>query len=246
MPGLPTQVAVSRTAGTAGRGVHPPAGVVQMTLRACGRWLVAPAAGVCGRADRHRHRTERGDGARPVAVGSVSRRRQEPGGALEELLAPARGPARLRAAHGVAADEADAVGHGVAERRLGGADVRDGGAVARGGQHVADPLPERPPASRPRVGLLPRRPGSAGSSSAPRSPPRRGTQVGVVAGRARRPRFAASSDRGADQPGADDGELLDVLKLARALGSASRKARSSDWRAFRRGSQSVIAHVQLS
>jgi hypothetical protein len=52
-------------------------------------------------------------------------------------------------------------------------------------------------------------------------------------------RASVQADGGADQPGADDGEPLDRHRYPRRMSSAIRKARSSDWRPFERGSQSV-------
>ena len=114
---------------------------------ACGRWLVIAISRSCARrVDGHGDGAQRGDEPVQEAVAlrlGLGDGRQEPRRAVEELLAPARGAARLRAAHRVAADEAHAVPDRSAERGLRRADVGHGGAVGGGRERFADALAER-------------------------------------------------------------------------------------------------------
>ena len=195
------------------------AGVVQDDVRKR-VWEMArerEKAVVCARVDRDRNRPERGDEAvqEPVALRlRLLNRRQKPCRALEELLAPARRAAGLRAADGMAADEANAVGNGRADGRLRRADIRDRGAGIRGGENLFHPLLE----VRDRRGdddqlcLLDRRDetfdGLVQGAALGRDREKLG--VGVVSGdMAHAGPLGGEPDRGADQAGADDGEPLD-------------------------------------
>ncbi len=163
--------------------------------------------------------------------------------------------ARLGAADRVAADEARVASGCAADRR-----------PSSSPRPTRRSAPERPRVPRARPPAA-RRPGprrarasapasasasDAAGSSAPRSPATASaSRVGIPAGDPVDARAARGEpDRGADQARADDGEGCASHRSADALAvgagdsiarisSATRKARSSDWRPFRRGSQSV-------
>ncbi len=203
---------------------------------------------VGGRVDRHGNGAQRGDEAvqEPVALGlRLRHRRQEPGRPDEELFAAARGAARLRATHRMPADEAHAVIHRGAERGLRRADVGHGRAVGGGRQRLPDPLLEgrHGRGDDHEVGVLDRSDEAFGGL-VQRTPLRGDCEelgIRVVADDLLDPRpLRGEAHRGADQPGADDAEPADWHYVFRRMSSASRKARSSDWRAFSLGSQSVM------
>ena len=172
---------------------------------------------VRGRVDRDRHRAQGRDEPvqQAVALGlGLGDRRQEPGRAREELVAAVHRAARLRAADGVAADEAGAILDRGAEGRLRRADVRHRRTVARRGQRLADPLDQRGHRRRDddQVGVLDGGDEALGRlvESAALRRDREELRVGVVAGHQRHAgALRGQADRGADQPGADDGELLE-------------------------------------
>ena len=195
--------------------------------------------------DGDRDRAERRDEAvhEPVALG-LGRRHggQEPRRALEELRGRALGSAGFRAADRMAADEARLSGRGGADAALRRADVRDGArrpARVEHGPHLGGKRGHRRRHDR-ELGV-----GEGGGEVGGRldgaSLRRRREMsfVGIPAGHALdsgTPR--AERDGRADQPRADDGERSEAAPLRQIrISSATRKARSSDWRAFRRGSQ---------
>ena len=156
------------------------------------------------------------------------------------------GPARLGAADRVPADEPRRAARGGADRALGRADVGD-----RAPSALAASTASTCAASwRDRR----RDDGQLGAGERLLERARRLVDRAALDGarervRVRIPADDASApaalrgeaDRGADQPGADDREpLTPVASSARAASARrARNARSSDWRAFRRGSQSV-------
>ena len=225
-----------------------PAWLTTTFASTCGTWLVS-ATSRRGRpaSIATRERAELADEAVDEAVALRARSRRSASGTRSR---PRRGrreacsaPCDLRAGDRVAADEARRAAGGGDDAGLRRADVGDGRLLAGGGEHRRD-LRRRAPRSAPRRrrGRRRRPPPRAmpAASTAPRSTA--GGEcvgVGVPAGDVGARGARGQADRGADQPGADDGEPLRRPRQRRRISSASRNARSSDWRAFRRGSQSV-------
>ncbi len=179
---------------------------------------------------------------------ALGQRREVPGRAVEQLGARVLRATRLHAADRVAADEARAQRwrHGRDDARLGRADVGDRGVGRQLGQlreHARQLGDGR--AEHDELGARHRRrevvdrlvDAAAGERGIPRG------RVGIAADD---PRGAGSLARGEPERAAheaepDDRDALDHEgRASPRINSARRKARSSDWRAFRRGSQSVM------
>ena len=166
------------------------------------------------RIDRDRDSPERRHEAvqQPVPLGIRRRHRsQEPGRAAKQPAVRVRRPVRLRAAHGMAADET-AVAHRLRHRSLRRADVRHGGAVAAGLEDGSDLRRQRGDGCGDESqlgagdGLFERRGGLDGSAL-PGHRKRIGIDVPPAHVRdAGGPR--CESHRGSDQTGADDREPL--------------------------------------
>ena len=219
--------------------------------RAAGGWS-APQAVVGARRDRHRDARRSPSARRPGRVAGrigLRDRRQEPGRAVEDLRPRAAGAAGLGAADGMPADEAAAVSAAMPRTRFALVEPMSV-TVAAGASRASAPRP-RPAAGRrgaddDQVGVragradgvvhrrdaaaLERLLAHAGSGSKPttvRLPRSR------ARGRATRPSGPTRRSRSdADHAG---------QRRRRRISSATRKARSSDWRAFSRGSQSVCS-----
>ena len=190
--------------------------------------------------------TERGDEAvhEPEALGrSRAGRSQEPRRTFEQLGGGAFGSSRLGAADRMTADEARVSAGGFADGDLGRADIRHCGRFGREGQRLADLGRKRRDGRchEHQVGLADR--GREIVSRLDGSPLHRDAKrirIGVPAGDAL-DACAASGKRGgrADQTRADDGQRTERRCHQPRISSATRNARSSDCRAFSRGSQSV-------
>ena len=202
--------------------------------------------------DGDRHRSERGDeavqGAVALGVGGGARG-EKPGRSREELRPRVRRPLRLGSRDGMAADETR-IGDCSADRALGRADVGDGrlGAAAStcstsAGSIVTGAATTTISASRTACSSEP------AGSTAPRSPARASASPSVS-------NPSTDSTPAARAASATDAPTSPVPMIARRvtarqyrpcprerpqarISSAMPKARSSDWRAFSRGSQSV-------
>ena len=153
-------------------------------------------------------------------------------------------PARLRAADGVAADEARVVADRVAHCPLRRAHVRDGARRRCGVEYVSYDARQSATGTATRARSASRRasPSDATGSTAPRSPASSRT-----AGSSSHPTTAPTRRLGARREPPRPRSVPSRRRLgacpsgahAERISSATRKARSSDWRPFRRGSQSV-------
>jgi hypothetical protein len=200
--------------------------------------------------DRHGPRAEAGhEGVQaPMAACVRDRDRcQKPGCAGEEVGAGVADAAGLRPAHGVAADEAPVLAGGGHEPRLRRADIRHRAAVRGGLERARHQLgqPGDRPADDGDLGAGDRgieRILDAGGRSA-LEPGRSRVRVGIERDHLVAAGGGGEADRAADQAEADDGDAHQVTPPTGGatvrMSSASRKARSSDWRAFRRGSHRV-------
>ena len=199
-----------------------------------------------GRGAERRHQAVQVAQARRLGLGQ---RREVPGGALEQLRARVLGAARLHAAERMTADEARAQGRGHRrdDARLGRPDVGDrraGRELGQLGQHGRERRDRRAQDDEIGAGYRAVARSPAASSTQPRSSaaaraPSSGSQPTI---RAHAGALARSqAERAAHQAQPDDRETLDHgSRASPRISSARRKARSSDWRAFRRGSQSVM------
>jgi hypothetical protein len=192
------------------------------------------------RVDRDRHGTERGDEPvdEPVALRVGRRdRRQEPGRAVEEIRARMRRAVRLAPADRMPSDELLRQAQRPFLRR---ADVGDRAAVGRARDHLLDEGRQDGDGCGDdgEVGLgeqVAERPDLVDRSALQRHSGR--VLVGVVsadpvhAGALRRQTY-----RGPDQAGTYERETHQRARIS----SATWNARSSDCRAFRRGSQRVV------
>ena len=230
-----------------------PAWTTSRFASTCGRWLVSAsrrsctpgsiATGVAPSAASRRCRSRR-------RAGSVS------ASGVRYQVAPSNSSARAfcaprvsMPADRVAADEArpQRRRHGRDDAGLGRADVGDRGLGRKRGElgehgrerrhgraqrdelgaRDAPPRGRRPPRRRSRARARPR--------ARPRSGSKPTTRADARALARREP------ERAAHQAEPDDREALDHAgRASPRINSARRKARSSDWRAFRRGSQSVM------
>ena len=225
-----------------------PAWLRRTFASACGRWLVtatsrscAPASIATGRAPSEV--TKPCTRAQQLGPGPGGRR-QEPGRALEQLGVRPLRAARLGTADRVAADEAGVCPRAAAQTAL---FVEPTSVTTQSCGREREHLAHRVRAAPRRVprrgrGRRPRRPrrAIAAGSTASRSWATRRTS-----GSGSQPRTVAPARRAAS---AADAPIRPVptTVMFRSTGrpyprisSATRNARSSDWRAFRRGSQSV-------
>ncbi len=205
---------------------------------------------VRSRIDGHGNGAERGDEAVQELVAlrlRLGHGREKPGRPVEELSARVVGAPRLGSADRMPADEALALGDRAAEAALRRADVGDGRARPRcqhgthrllqGGDRRGD---EREiGALHPRFERVRR---LVEGATLRRDPERVG--VGVPAQDMGNPGpLRGEADRSPDQPRADQSKPLErhyVSSSGPRMSSASRKARSRDWRAFRRGSHKLM------
>ncbi len=155
----------------------------------------------------------------PVARGlCLGERRQEPGRAVEELLAGVLGAPRLRAADRVTADEAARATSGLADGALGGADVGNGATVAarlERGARLRGKLRDRRGNDR-EVGLGDRRGERAGRlvHGATRNGGLERGRVRVEAGHTRSARsLRRERNRGPDQARSDNRKPLRLHRL---------------------------------
>jgi hypothetical protein len=198
------------------------------------------------RVDRDRCRAERGDeavdGAVAVRIGR-GERGEEPGGTAEEVGLGRARAVRLEPCDRVPADEAARRTGGLADGGFRGTDVGDGRRLARGLEHLADRRGKHADRGcdhgQVRVGEGVRERGR-GVDGAELACERERLGVGVPAANGRAAGPGSKPERRPDQTGADDrnAKRRGAQRGAR-ISSARRNARSSDWRAFRRGSSSV-------
>ena len=190
--------------------------------------------------DRDRSRAEPGDEGvdEPVALRiGLGERGQEPGRALEELAARVLRPARLGAAHGMAADEARRSARARADRGLRRADVRHRALVRRGREHGLDLAGELRDGCRDDGELrapervFPRRSGLVDGAFLDRALER--VRIGVEPDHLRACLLRSQPDRGADQPGADE---RDAHRPSRSLCPSGRRSRPPRPRSPRTGS----------
>ena len=248
-------------AGRGRRSASEPAWLRRTLASTCGRWLVtatrrswASGSIATGRApsdgDEAVHASE------PLRRGRRGRR-QEPGRALEQLGRGTVGAARLGAADRMPADEARVVPGGGADGPLRRADVGDRAPLRRAVEHLAHrrAAARRPgrrtrtrsasatASARPAAGSTAPRSGATREVRPDRDPSRRtlGTPARRAASAADAPISPVPTTASAPRLSAHAVALARDRRQRHAarISSATRNARSSDWRALRRGSQSV-------
>ena len=195
--------------------------------------------------DHHGPRAERRDESVHTAEEVRARpggRRQEPGRALEQLGVRAVGTSRLGAADRMATDEAAVSSGGGADGALRRADIGDRRippARARAPRERRGAVRRRVPRRRTRSA-----PSTASGSVAAGSTASRSLATRSTSGSGSQPAHDSARPPGresrgrADQTRPDDGEVPKHDGRYPRISSATRNARSSDWRAFKRGSQS--------